>query len=159
MLLALMIVGKELGWGVSVETKFGTFGDRREGYLENLTISVQHKLGDYQVDFLLTGSECGPDHDHPVPSPSGEIIPGCKTAWKSMIIECDGPDFHGHGKEPARHDRSRDRFFQSMGYLVVRYTGSEIGADVFKAADEAIRTLGRAVADAFADEPPAGEVN
>jgi very-short-patch-repair endonuclease len=43
-----------------------------------------------------------------------------------MIVECDGHDYHERTKEQARKDKARDRYFQSLGHKVLRFTGSEI---------------------------------
>jgi hypothetical protein len=45
---------------------------------------------------------------------------------KSVVIECDGHDFHEKTKAQAAHDKKRDRFIQSQGYSVLRFTGHEI---------------------------------
>lgn len=47
-----------------------------------------------------------------------------------IAIECDGHDFHERTKEQAAKDRSRDRNLIKMGYIVLRFTGSEIYNDV-----------------------------
>ena len=70
-------------------------------------------------------------------------IPGSKEITKKMVVECDGHDFHDQSKEQARKDRGRDRMLQSLGSPVYRYTGSEIWADVFKCAYQAVRDLKR----------------
>lgn len=46
-------------------------------------------------------------------------------AHTPVVIECDGFDYHSSKADMAR-DRERDRAFASMGYRVVRFTGSEI---------------------------------
>ena len=46
-----------------------------------------------------------------------------------VVVECDGHDFHERTKEQARKDRRRDRELQAKGYLVLRYTGSEVWRD------------------------------
>ncbi len=70
-------------------------------------ITPQAQIGKYRVDFLIE------DLPHKV----------------RAVIECDGHQFHERTKEQARKDRSRDRDLQGEGYLVLRYTGSEIWAD------------------------------
>lgn len=62
----------------------------------------QYKIGPYRVDFFV-----GMD--------------GFRFA-----IECDGHNFHERTKEQAKRDRSRDRDLQYFGYVVLRFTGSEI---------------------------------
>ncbi len=43
-----------------------------------------------------------------------------------IAIECDGHDFHEKTKEQAQRDKEKDRILQSNGWLVARFTGSEI---------------------------------
>lgn len=44
----------------------------------------------------------------------------------SVIVECDGHEFHEKTKEQAQRDKSRDRQFLLAGMSVLRFTGSEI---------------------------------
>lgn len=62
---------------------------------------------------------------------------------RRVVIECDGHDYHERTKEQARKDRGRDRAFQQAGWLVARFTGSEIYADAERCAREALNMLGR----------------
>lgn len=43
-----------------------------------------------------------------------------------VIIECDGHDFHEKTKQQAAKDRSRDRIMIGAGFIVLRFTGSEL---------------------------------
>lgn len=43
-----------------------------------------------------------------------------------IVVECDGHDFHERTKEQAAKDKSRDRRLAELGYVVLRFTGSEI---------------------------------
>jgi very-short-patch-repair endonuclease len=70
-------------------------------------------------------------------------LPFNHTPPRIMIVECDGHDFHEKTKDQARRDKQRDRFFQSKGYKVLRYAGSEIWADPEKCADEIIDELAK----------------
>ncbi len=49
--------------------------------------------------------------------------------WFSLVIECDGHDFHERTKEQASRDKRRDRWFQTRGIAVLRFTGSNIWRD------------------------------
>lgn len=75
-------------------------------------IFQQHQIGKYRVDFLLMD----------------------RLAQCEVVIECDGHDFHERTKEQAQRDRKRDRELQARGYLVLRYTGSEIYRDPYGCA-------------------------
>lgn len=61
--------------------------------------------------------------------------------WFRAIIECDGHEFHERTKSQAARDKRRDRWFQTEGITVLRFTGSEIWRDAIACADQ--------VADAF----------
>lgn len=87
-----------------------------------ITIYPQMPIGKYVVDFFV-------DAQH---------YDGGRSFG---IIECDGHDFHERTKEQAAHDKARDRFLQSEGYLVLRFTGSEIYRDPVGAADSAVRII------------------
>lgn len=80
-------------------------------------IEVQYEIGRYRLDFALF---CG---------------------TKRVDVECDGHDFHERTKEQARRDRSRDRALQAAGWIVCRFTGSEIHRDAAACAVEALRFL------------------
>ena len=62
-----------------------------------------------------------------------------------MLIECDGHDFHERTKEQAASDKRRDRALQTVGYPVLRFTGSEIHKDPVGRAREVINALGNAL--------------
>jgi very-short-patch-repair endonuclease len=83
----------------------------------------QVKCGPYIVDFLF------------------EVSYGGKI--RTVIVECDGHDFHERTKEQARKDRARDRFFILRGWTVLRFTGSEIVADPARCIEELSAILSR----------------
>jgi len=60
------------------------------------------------------------------------------NGFHSLIIECDGHDFHERTKEQASRDRSRDRRLQEAGYPVFRFTGSEIWRDPISVVHQVI---------------------
>lgn len=49
-----------------------------------------------------------------------------KNDFIKVAIECDGHEFHEKTKEQAAKDKKRDREFQKEGYVILRYSGSEI---------------------------------
>lgn len=51
---------------------------------------------------------------------------------KEYVVECDGHNFHEKTKEQAARDRERERRLMSLGYTVIRFTGSEIWKDPSK---------------------------
>jgi very-short-patch-repair endonuclease len=54
----------------------------------------------------------------------------------SIVIECDGHEFHERTKKQAAHDKARDRAFAAAGHTVLHFTGSEIWRDWTACADE-----------------------
>lgn len=82
-----------------------------------LTVTPQKVFGERRVDFFL---ECG----------GGELV-----------VECDGHEFHERTKEQAASDKARDRWFTQEGYRVIRFTGSEIWANPFTCAQQAIEIV------------------
>lgn len=88
------------------------------------TVVPQLHIGDYIADFAIVAL-----------ARKGVLVRGA--------VECDGHDFHEKTKEQAKHDRSRDRYFQSCGLIILRYTGSEIFADSLHCANDALKTFER----------------
>ena len=79
---------------------------KKIGY-DFLDLRVQEEIGKYRADFVLyLHKNC-------------EII-------KKFVIELDGHDFHEKTKEQAKRDKEKDRFLISEGFIVIRFTGSEI---------------------------------
>lgn len=58
--------------------------------------------------------------------------------FTSLVVECDGHDFHERTKQQAARDRSRDRRLQAAGFTVFRFTGSEIWNDPVKVVGQII---------------------
>lgn len=62
-------------------------------------------------------------------------------ASQIILVECDGHDFHERTKEQASRDKSRDRELHSAGFLVLRFSGSEIWKDPYKCATQIMDCL------------------
>ncbi len=88
----------------------------------------QYKALDWRADFLIG-------------------IKGFDGRRHFLIIECDGHDFHERTKEQAAKDRSRDRRSQQAGFVILRFTGSEIYNDPMRCAAEALGTLAELTGD------------
>lgn len=82
--------------------------------LGDVILGQQVQLGEYRVDFLLGASNCN----------------------RRIVIECDGHDFHERTKLQAQRDKSRDRWLQTHGFSVLRFTGTEIYVDAAGSALE-----------------------
>lgn len=84
-------------------------------------LRFQHDIGRYRADFIAS------------PNPFDKN--------RSVVVECDGHDFHERTKEQAQRDRSRDREMQMEGWKVFRFTGAEIYRNAFSCATEVFETL------------------
>lgn len=78
----------------------------------------QAPIGKYRADYVLFACD-GP---HPTP----------------VVVEIDGHDWHDRDEKQRRYEKRRDRFMQSKGFKVARYTGSEVHADPYAAATDAL---------------------
>ncbi len=85
----------------------------------------QHQVDKYRVDFML------------------ERVPFLRSQQiqPPVIVELDGHDFHDKDKRQRAYEKARDRYLVKQGYRVLHFTGSEIVADPFKAAHEALALL------------------
>lgn len=79
----------------------------------------QKKIGQYRADFAF--AFC-----------SEEI------KLEKIVVECDGHDFHEKTKQQARHDKAKDRYLLSKGWVPIHFTGSEIYNDPAKCVDEVL---------------------
>lgn len=105
------------------EAAFLASPERAHGYYAT-AVFPQVRIGRYRVDFLVifgTG--------------------GRNSEVQSIVVECDGHDFHERTKEQAAADRSRDRDLQYWDYKVLRFTGSEIHRDPVGCAFEVMRMV------------------
>jgi very-short-patch-repair endonuclease len=93
---------------------------------KNIDIYPQLPVGKYKADFFVR-------------------FDGWLGGRAIGVIECDGHDFHERTKEQAKRDKERDRYFQSLGLLVLRYTGSEIYRDPLRCALDALNTFEKRV--------------
>lgn len=85
-------------------------------------IVPQLQIGSYRVDF-------------------GVVWYREKGGLITVAVECDGHAFHERTKEQAARDKSRDRALLTMGWPVMRFTGSEIFADADNCANSIADTI------------------
>jgi very-short-patch-repair endonuclease len=88
-------------------------------------IHPQDQVEKYRVDFVIYQHGIGPD----------EI-------FGPVIVELDGHDFHDKDKHQRSYEKARDRFLVKKGYRVLHFTGSDVVADPFKVAYEALEMVG-----------------
>lgn len=88
-------------------------------------IRQQARVGKYRVDFLLEQVGLGPD-----------------DVYTPIVVELDGHDFHDRDKTQRSYEKARDRFLVRQKLRVLHFTGSDVVADPFKVAHEALEMLG-----------------
>jgi very-short-patch-repair endonuclease len=98
-------------------------------------VGNQTEVGRFRVDFSVVAANDPPEWVTPV----------------KIAVEIDGHDWHERTKEQARRDKSRDRELQAEGWMVLRYTGSEVWADPIKCVRELEKIVSRH--EAFGEEP------
>jgi len=84
---------------------------------EEHEIHAQYKIGSYRADVAIIS------HGH------------------KIVIEADGHEFHERTKEQAQHDKQRDREMQTLGWRVMRFTGSEVWKDPVGCAVQVLNLL------------------
>ena len=124
LVLAALFAVRDMQPFTTLHFEDGEFPERPE-FGEAAFFYPQVKIGPYRVDLAVWDAS----------------IPLEVRDPRIMIVECDGHDFHEKTKEQARRDKQRDRFLQSRGYKVLRFTGSEIWADPAAIADEILGEL------------------
>ena len=80
-------------------------------------------------------------------APVGRYFADFASHRLKLIIELDGAQ-HGHAKQ-ARHDLARDRWFQSQGYIVLRFWNHEVKKEL----DSVLDTIYAAVRERSAHLP------
>lgn len=109
LLTALCVEAKALGYRVG----------KTPSASDVIAIRPQQRVGRYRADFVVAFHFFG-------------------TAL-SIVVECDGHEFHEKTKHQASRDKARDRHMVGLGYFVMRFSGSEI----FRSAkDCALQVLG-----------------
>lgn len=96
-----------------------TFGQPPTNPFSQTDIFLQAKVGVYVADFLFDIHFDGDPR-------------------RTLVVECDGHDFHERTKDQARKDRERDRWMLSKNITVMRFTGSEIWADPLDCAGQVV---------------------
>lgn len=84
-------------------------------------IDPQVKIGNYRVDFLIANIGWT---DTP--------------AFRSVVVELDGHDFHDRNKRQRSYEKARDRFLTKSGFAVLHFTGSDVVSDPYKVAHEVL---------------------
>lgn len=99
-----------------------------DGELDTATgfyIYPQFMIRQYRVDFLISQVKCAPP-----------------KIYTPVIVELDGHAFHDKDKDQRAYEKSRDRALVKADYKVLHFTGSEVNADPFRVAFEALSMAG-----------------
>jgi very-short-patch-repair endonuclease len=110
------------------EQYFRRLGYVTKGYDKNdpwFFWQSQFQVENYRVDFVF----CMEEEEG-------------KPKGSTLVVECDGHDFHERTKAQAASDRARDRTLQELGFTIYRFTGSEIYRDPMKCAEQILRWAG-----------------
>ena len=103
--------------------------DKYNKNIESIYIENQAEIvcGDnvYRVDFLIPVLYKHED----------------KKYEKYFVVECDGHEFHQKTKEQVERDNIRTRELQKEGYVVIRFSGSEILNKTYKCVEEIISII------------------
>ncbi len=111
-------------------------------YIPEPGLHIQHQvqISQYRADFVVFYVDT-----------SSRFLTSIKE-WTDpvrYVVECDGHAFHQRTKEESKKEKRRDRYMQSLGHKVYRYTGSELHKDPFDAAME----VAQAASDMILDDP------
>ena len=86
-------------------------------------IAPQWEVAGYRADFLIGYAGAG------------------RHSQTSIIVECDGHQWHEKTKEQAQRDKERDRVLNSHVAKVIRFTGSEIHRQPLTCVESALEVL------------------
>lgn len=94
-------------------------------FFDCVQLEPQKLIGTYRVDFLLSWGRTDE-----------------QQSCAPVVIELDGHAFHDKNKRQRSYEKARDRFLVKQGYRVLHFTGSDVVADPFKVASEALELVG-----------------
>lgn len=89
--------------------------------IKGLYIEPQKSIGNFRVDFYF------------------EYVN--KKGCKPLVVECDSKQWHDRNEIDRINEKMRERKIVSMGYPILRFTGTEIVKDSIKCAKEIIQYL------------------
>jgi very-short-patch-repair endonuclease len=90
-----------------------------------LGLNPQKQIGKYHVDFLVWYGTYS-SRSSRIKAPKKVQGSNNEMIISEVVVECDSQEFHERSEKERRYEKARDRFLQSNGYAVFRYTGSEI---------------------------------
>ena len=131
MLFALVVVARETSDAVVLVDRGEQVAGEDPGTLVDwLSIEPQAQLEDHRVDLLVSL--------HSRVADASGTITNCVA---HMVVECDGHDFHEKTRAQVARDNQRDQDLQELGYLVFRFSGSQIFAEPYAHAGRVLKAL------------------
>ena len=138
LLLALLLVGRRIAESAQIRSGEITFGDHLRG-LEQLVIEPDALIGDFEVDFLLTYSQLGPNPA----AREDPSAPGGLTVIRRLALVRDR-----HHRDAYRDDIIRRQALGgSLEITAVSYDDSDVARDPFALASRVVRDLAQATTD------------
>jgi len=151
-LSAIIVLKADHSEELVIHTKKDTL-DTSQPWTSKFHIYPQHTIGEYRVDFLLTHEYA----DYPKDE-KGEKQFNKDPYFRpySLVVECDGHDYHEKTKEQASRDKERDRTLQACGYPVFRFSGSDLHRDALRCAYDCTKFLDEKVYGKLDDNSQSG---
>lgn len=112
-------------YGLSIG--FGQFHAEQEFGVLGIGVDSQVKVGGKRVDFALKFHR------------RSAMLDGDVLQESYIAVECDGKAYHHGDPVAAARDKARDRVLAEHFDAILRFTGSELHADAYSCAKQAIR--------------------
>lgn len=100
-------------------------------------LQPQYPIGNYFTDFALILVDYFVNQH--TPSYSLEVLKHLNKYAINIAVEIDGFEWHDKTPQQAENDRCRERFIQSRGYRVIRFSAREVLRDPTICIGEVIR--------------------
>ena len=132
-----------LGWvvlrftGSEINSDIGTVVDTIQRAIKKQAIKRDY---DHAIEDLTKAIQLKPDSASLIDSVSVRTRLDFAFLKGKVAIYCDGYEYHSD-KEAFRVDREQSRELQLLGWVVLRFTGSEINSDI----DTVVDTIQRAI--------------
>lgn len=108
--------------------------DMEDQSMEHVGITPQATIGKYRADFKIS------------------IVDLRKMESRnSVVVECDGHEFHEKDEKARRYEKQRDRKMQVLGHKVFRFTGKEITDNPIMVAAEVLAYVSAVETDILVD--------
>jgi len=137
MFTALVLEAREFGH-MRVIAPDASEWRRCDDEINGITIQCQAPIDRYRADFAITCRQQGWAMWGAPGEPDSDENTQKVHCSKLFVVECDGHDFHERTREQASRDKARDRAMQAMGFVVLRFSGSDLWRDPRGCAQSAV---------------------